>query len=341
MLVDLPSSDGGSRVASPASAGGGQWELLRRAGFRELPVGVLSSLKVRSNWPALLYLISWSGFVVLAMAAHSVVASPFLSVPLYLLASAAMVIGATAFSHECSHATAFRSRSLNEMTYFVTSLLYMEEPHLRRMKHGLHHAYTSFADSDPEIDRSAPATLTVYVGELFGIQKMFGRIVELARGAAGRSKLLNAHGREIRPISAAQVATIRKNSIVFLVCYGGLATWGVVGETMDPVVYFFVPRLLGEIAMQFMTIPFHAEMSRNSANVLETTRSVRCSTILSYLICNMNRHVEHHLFPSVPFYALPALSANLGEGSRLESHSAFRSNLEVVKSILSRRQSLR
>ena len=39
------------------------------------------------------------------------------------------------------------------------------------------------------------------------------------------------------------------------------------------------------------------------------SRSIRMNRLHRYLYWNMNFHTEHHMFPSVPFHALPALSA--------------------------------
>jgi fatty acid desaturase len=35
--------------------------------------------------------------------------------------------------------------------------------------------------------------------------------------------------------------------------------------------------------------------------------------VMAFFYANMNYHVEHHMYPSVPFYNLPQLSALLRE----------------------------
>ena len=48
---------------------------------------------------------------------------------------------------------------------------------------------------------------------------------------------------------------------------------------------------------------------KNSNNIFETTRTVYPNKILTFLNWNVNYHVEHHLYPSVPFYNLGKLNS--------------------------------
>ena len=41
------------------------------------------------------------------------------------------------------------------------------------------------------------------------------------------------------------------------------------------------------------------------------TRTVYMNPIFRFLYSNMNYHLEHHLFPDVPYYSLPALHVEL------------------------------
>ena len=43
------------------------------------------------------------------------------------------------------------------------------------------------------------------------------------------------------------------------------------------------------------------------------SRTVYLNPFLRFLYSNMNYHVEHHIFPTVPYYALPALHAEIKE----------------------------
>ena len=52
----------------------------------------------------------------------------------------------------------------------------------------------------------------------------------------------------------------------------------------------------------------HYGLEKNSDDILKTTRTVYLNKLLSFLNWNMNYHIEHHLYPSVPFYNLSKLN---------------------------------
>jgi fatty acid desaturase len=41
-----------------------------------------------------------------------------------------------------------------------------------------------------------------------------------------------------------------------------------------------------------------------SGNEMTDTRTVATNPVLSFLMCNINFHIEHHLYPGVPWYRL-------------------------------------
>ena len=50
----------------------------------------------------------------------------------------------------------------------------------------------------------------------------------------------------------------------------------------------------------------------------------------------MNYHIEHHLYPTVPFHALPSLSKKLREQLPEPDPGFFRTNWEVLKVVARR-----
>jgi len=50
----------------------------------------------------------------------------------------------------------------------------------------------------------------------------------------------------------------------------------------------------------------------------------------------MNHHVEHHLYPQVPFHSLPALSQHLKDLLPEPDPGFFRFNWEVLKVVIKR-----
>ena len=55
----------------------------------------------------------------------------------------------------------------------------------------------------------------------------------------------------------------------------------------------------------------HTEMQEEVMDIRESTRSFSTNALNRFVYMNMNYHVEHHLYPTVPFHALPRLSAKI------------------------------
>jgi fatty acid desaturase len=58
-------------------------------------------------------------------------------------------------------------------------------------------------------------------------------------------------------------------------------------------------------------LPQHIGLSPNVPDFRLCCRTYTCGRFIGFLYWNMNYHVEHRLFPAVPFYNLPKLRAAL------------------------------
>ena len=70
-----------------------------------------------------------------------------------------------------------------------------------------------------------------------------------------------------------------------------------------------VPRIYG---CWHMVMCGHLQHGGLADNVLEhrlNSRTVYMNPISRYIYWNMNYHIEHHMFPMVPYHALPRLHA--------------------------------
>ena len=63
-------------------------------------------------------------------------------VPMLIIYGSIIALPAYALSHECAHGTAFRRRWINETLFWISSIIYYEEPYYRRYAHASHHTYT-------------------------------------------------------------------------------------------------------------------------------------------------------------------------------------------------------
>ena len=76
-----------------------------------------------------------------------------------------------------------------------------------------------------------------------------------------------------------------------------------------PLVLVGLPSLYGRWLLVVFGTTQHAGLAEDVLDHRLNTRSVYMNPILRFLYLNMNYHLEHHMFPSVPYRNLPKLHA--------------------------------
>ncbi|HVW69106.1 MAG TPA: fatty acid desaturase [Steroidobacteraceae bacterium] len=237
-----------------------------------------------------------------------------------------------AASHECAHGTAFRARWLNETVFWLTSLVFMEEPLYRRYAHAAHHTHTWFNPSDPQKPYGNPMSLSRYANATLGVTFYFDAVRQLARHSAGR---FTAEEREFIPDTERPRASL--NSRAMLGVYFGLVAYGIAFQSPWPFVLYFIPRLLGGPIVTAYINTQHMCMAEDVYDHRRTTRSIRCNAVERLLYWNMNFHIEHHLFPAIPFHALPALNAEIATQLPAANRGVIGTNIDIVRAIVRQR----
>jgi len=238
-----------------------------------------------------------------------------------------------AASHECAHGTAFRSRWLNEAVFWLTSLVFIEEPLYRRYSHAGHHTYTWFNALDPQKPYGIPMTLWQYLTVTFGLSFYFDAARQLARHSSGRFT-----AQELAFLPPSEVRRVTLDSRVMAACYLALLAWGIAFLSPWPFVLYFIPRLLGGWIINLYINTQHMCMGEDQYDHRETTRSIRCGPIGRLLYWNMNYHIEHHLYPTVPFHALPALNGRIHRQLPTAAVSVLAVNCAIVRAIARQRR---
>ena len=206
--------------------------------------------------------------------------------------------------HECAHYTAFRSRLLNKLVGRFAALVLILPFQFFEREHNAHHRYTNDPERDPE-SLFRCETLAGYLFYATSIPYFIATVDWMIRHPFGR---FNAAERQFLPES--EERQVQREALlmwaVYLTVIGGsvwLGSWGAL-------IYWFLPRLVGEPVMRLIRITEHVGRPRVS-DMLENTRTVEAVLPLRLLAWNMCFHVEHHAIPSVPFHRLPDLHADL------------------------------
>ena len=99
-----------------------------------------------------------------------------------------------------------------------------------------------------------------------------------------------------------------------------------------------LPRIYGSWHMVMCGHLQHAGLADNVVDHRLNSRTVYMNPISRYIYWNMNYHVEHHMFPMVPYHALPRLHAMIKNDLPAPNTSILDAYVEVYKSLHQQRR---
>ncbi len=218
-----------------------------------------------------------------------------------LLYSAVWSFG-NAVGHEACHGTPFKSHALNQALLYVTSWMLSWEPVSLKWVHARHHSYTSDVGNDAEYLLPNPIRWVDILSLAGGWNQVWHYNKELVQLAF---EYANYFMKESVPLS--EMSKVFRNARLFLSSYIviiGISLWM---QTWLPICLLLLPRAVGAPVHGVLRITQHGALATNVKDHRLTTRTMYVNPILQFFYCNMNYHVEHHIFPMVPFHALGKL----------------------------------
>jgi len=290
----------------------------------------LKALSRRSDRPGLIYLAQWLAFLACTGALVWLSLGTLWVWPAMLLHGMFMTVPAYALSHETAHGTAFRTRWLNETVLWITSFIYFEEPLHRRYTHTNHHTYTWHVGKDSQMPFDTPMAFGGWIAEITGLGLARFHVNALFALAFNRPSELTRFA-----IPDGELPKLVRNARIFLAMCAGVIAIIAFGYSW-PLWFLILPRVLGAPVMLLFTLIQHVEMQENSPSILESTRSFKTNWLGRFLYANMNNHVEHHLYPQVPFYSLHKLHQEIADQLPEPDPGFFRTNLEVISVVFRR-----
>ncbi len=92
-----------------------------------------------------------------------------------------------------------------------------------------------------------------------------------------------------------------------LFIYASVIAMSIYWQTWLPLMFIGVSTLVGSWLMPVYGLTQHAGMAENVLDHRVNCRTVEMNWLNRFLYWNMNYHIEHHMFPLVPYHALPRL----------------------------------
>lgn len=208
--------------------------------------------------------------------------------------------------HECSHGTAFRTRWLNDAVYYIGSFMVLREPTPWRWSHFRHHTDTIIVGRDPEIAVPRPTNLFHVAIDFLNMRHGLEELREITLHCFGR--MTEAEKDYIPEAERPKVYLTARIFMLIFVAIIGLSIWM---QSWLPVMLVGLPSFYGAWLHYACGLTQHAGLAEDVLDHRLNSRTVYMNPIVRFIYWNMNYHVEHHMFPMVPYHALPALHAEL------------------------------
>ena len=101
---------------------------------------------------------------------------------------------------------------------------------------------------------------------------------------------------------------IVRDASVTLGVYAVVLATSVAARSVLPLLYIGLPSLYGAWLYLYFGLTQHAGLPENVLDYRTNCRTVIMNPVFRFLYWNMNYHIEHHMFPMVPFHALERLT---------------------------------
>ena len=243
----------------------------------------------------------------------------------------AMLYASTSDSrwHESGHGTAFRTDWMNNALYEIASFMVMRESVVWRWSHTRHHSDTIIVGRDPEIAVPRPPNLRAIAMSFFNLP---------AYPVYFRKILFHSIGRmlpdEKMYIPESEFGKVFLRARVYVAIYAAVIALAIATRSVLPLLYVGLTNVFGTWLMVVYGLTQHAGLAENVLDHRLNCRTVYMNPVHRYLYWNMNFHVDHHMFPLVPYHALPRLHREIRSDCPIPYPSLLSAWREIVPSIL-------
>jgi fatty acid desaturase len=280
---------------------------------KKLTIRRLHELRPAWNLIILLFVAAWVAAAIAILQAPS-----WWPVRLVSYVTIAVAIHSLAIlMHEGIHGNLFRNRTLDRWASVILGAPAFFSGTAYRVPHILHHRYNrTEKDPDEFTNLTKNRSLLSIVFYAWGVIGMPTYLVHV-------------------PLNALRCGTPRERRDVLLeygllgILYSGVVLVAIRWHALPALLHCWI--IPAGIAAIFGNVRGWAEhMMTEKGHPLTQTRTVKSTQLVSLLMCNLNYHLEHHLFPAMPWYNLPTLHRLLEDEYRKAGSFVYESYLKFL-----------
>ena len=308
---------------------------------------VLSQLMEKNDWQPLLHNVGQLGFSIVtgifALWAFHNLSWPWVVGAVYFHCSFYGFFGGGTGGHELSHKTMFKTQALNEIFIRINGFLTWFNFYHFRHSHVKHHQFTVHDDLDMEV--MLPQILRWYhwiFAFTINFLPIYQNLSRHFRYAFGRRRevILNSVW-ERRIFPETKPEALRRLVKWSRILIGGHFALAVVfvatGNWILLLLVTFAPFIIGWFGL-ITHMPQHVGMKPDIADWRRNTRTYLAGPFVCFFYWNMNYHVEHHMYPAVPYYNLPKLRKAIESDLPIAPQGLIATWREIFKTLRHQKQ---
>lgn len=235
--------------------------------------------------------------------------------------------------HELSHGTPFKTRWLNDVLFHLCAFMTLREGFYYRWSHSRHHTHTIIVGRDPEIAAPRPPNVLGIASDLFFIRDGWIQFSRIFRNATGN---ITEDGQHFVPET--ERTKVVWASRVYIAIFAAVIIACFLMHSVLPAMFVVLPRFYGGFLSQLFNLTQHAGLNEDVYDHRLNTRTVLMNPVFDFLYINMNYHVEHHMFPMVPFYQLSELHELIKADCPPPYPSLWAAYREIIPALMKQRK---
>ncbi len=269
-----------------------------------VPRKQMKELMKRSDAPAIRDTLIWFASLIALGGAGCLTWGTWWAVPIFAAYGVMYCSASDSRWHECGHGTAFKTRWMNDVVYQMASFMVLREPTVWRWSHARHHTDTIVVGRDPEIGVPRPTDWLVLVMNVFALRSGFAEFRHVVRHAFGRLGAAEASF-----IPEMEYPKVFRTARIWVGIYAVVIALAIGLHSLLPLMLIGLPSFYGAWMYLMFGLTQHAGLAEDVLDHRLNSRTVMMNPLFRFIYWNMNYHVEHHMFPMVPYHALPKLHA--------------------------------
>ena len=290
-----------------------------------IPRKRLKELMKRKDGPAIRDTLIWFAALAISGSLGVYFWGSWAAVPFFLVYGVLYGSSSDSRWHECGHGTAFKTRWMNNVVYHIACFMILREPTIWRWSHTRHHTDTIIVGRDPEIISPRPPDIVALLLNILALKNGLDFFRHVWLHATGR---LTPDEETFVPES--ERPRVYRVARIYLAIFALVVVACLFERSILPAMFIGLPSFYGGWLALYFGVTQHLGLAEDVLDHRLNSRTVYMNPFFRFVYWNMNYHVEHHMFPMVPYHALPKLH----EAVKADCPAPYPSTLAAYREIL-------